>query len=82
MLNKFMIDPADLAELTEAFEEAWAMIEVQRRIPLIYALAERDRLGQIVLTLWNVDPECDLIAKAVAQFHRTAVPHEAYVRCH
>jgi hypothetical protein len=82
MLNKFMIDPADLAVLTEAFEEAWAVIEAEKRIPLIYALAERDRLGQIVLTLWNVDPECDLIANAVAQFYQTAVPDAAYLRCH
>jgi len=74
MSNKFVIEPADLAELTEAFEVAWTMVEAKKCVPLIYALVERDRLGEIVLATWNADRDCDLAAKAVDQFFATLTP--------
>jgi hypothetical protein len=74
MLNKFIIEPADLAELSAAFEAAWVIIEAEKCIPLIFALAERDRLGEIVFSIWNADPACNLTAKAAAQFLATLAP--------
>jgi hypothetical protein len=82
MLNKFIIEPADLAELSEAFEAAWVIVEAEKRIPLMFALAERDRLGEIVFSIWNANRYCDLAAKAAEQFLATLAPLAAERRTH
>jgi hypothetical protein len=67
-------DADELSKLRVAFDAAWSSIQTQHLLPDAQAQFERDRLGHIVFTIWQVDRDCDLIAKAVEQFLATAVP--------
>jgi len=65
--------PEELAQIVDAFEEAWRQIEARGEIAPLSVPAERERLGYIVAGLWNAKTPGQLVELAVAQFDATAV---------
>jgi hypothetical protein len=55
MLNKFIVEPADLTELSEAFEAAWVIVEAENRIPLT-AVPQHSRSAGLT-TASSIDAE-------------------------
>jgi hypothetical protein len=68
--------PEELAQIVDAFEEAWRQIEARGEIAPLSVPAERERLGYIVAGLWNAKTPgqlAELTELAVAQFDATAI---------
>jgi hypothetical protein len=75
-LRSIVATPEELAQIVEAFEQAWRQIEARGEIAPLSAPAERERLGYIVAGLWNAKAPgqpAELAGLAVVQFDATAV---------
>jgi len=57
--------PEDLAAIYAAFDRAWIDINQSSPVDPISVSAARERLGHIIVGLWNADPKQDLATTAV-----------------
>lgn len=63
----------DIARMTSALEDAWAQIQRRKPAHVLSVAEERERLGYIVVRVWEEKPGCDLATAAACQFLATAV---------
>lgn len=61
-------DPADLRRLADAFDAAWIAVNAHKPIDPLAASAERERMSNILLHLWQWDPAADLATVAGERF--------------
>lgn len=66
-------DPQDLQRLADAFDEAWIALSQQQVLDPVAKPAARDRLGEIIITVWQADPSADLAGTAIELFGRNSV---------
>ncbi|AOO79556.1 hypothetical protein [Bosea vaviloviae] len=69
LFRSIIAEPEQIALLKASFERAWRLIEARggafdpSRIP-----GQRQRLAYIVMGLWRLDADANIVAPAVAQF--------------
>lgn len=81
--RSIVADPRELQKLCDAFDAAWTAVNSARPVDPLMAAAERERLGYIIVQLWQADPLCSLATQAVRQFLRgeLAVPPSGAKEC-
>ena len=68
--RSIVADPQELQKLCDAFDVAWTALNSARPVDPLMAAAERERLGYIIVHLWQADPQGSLATQAVRQFLR------------
>lgn len=61
-------EPAILQKLADAFDAAWIAINADHPIDPLAASAERERLGYLLMHLWQTEPDAALAAVAAERF--------------
>lgn len=61
-------DRRELQRLCEAFDDAWVAVSSARLIENDHIPAERERLGYILVQIWEGDREAHLATRAVQLF--------------
>lgn len=63
-------DPIELQRLADAFDAAWVAINQPHPIEETARSSERERLSYIIMSVWQRDPDGDLIGTAVKAFRQ------------
>lgn len=66
--------PEDLTKLSTAFDAAWIAINEGKPIDPLAVSGCRERLGAIIVSLWQADPDQELAKAAVAKFLESYEP--------
>ena len=65
-LRSVTADPQTLVRLQAAFDAAWATVSMH--CDPVAAPAARERLGSILVNLWQLEPGSNLVAGSVERF--------------
>lgn len=68
-------DEKDMTTLVEAFDDAW--IEINQHTPIAppYRSAAQNRLGEIIISIWQAGSDTTIVQRAVAEFNsQSSVP--------
>ncbi|MDZ4365429.1 MAG: hypothetical protein U0987_00090 [Afipia sp.] len=64
VVPSIIAEPAELQKLTDAFDAAWISINAAKLIEPLHVSAERERLGYILVPLWQSEPKAELVTLA------------------
>ncbi|KQU51533.1 hypothetical protein ASG72_08240 [Bosea sp. Leaf344] len=67
-LPSIAAEPEELQRLAEAYDAAWTALDGQNAIDALERSAARERLGYIIVQVWQTDPSADLSTKAIQLF--------------
>lgn len=73
-LPSIAAEPEELQRLAEAYDAAWTVLDKQDAIDALEKSAARERLGYIIVQIWQADPSAELSKKAV-QLFRAGMAH-------
>lgn len=63
-------DPIELQRLADAFDAAWIAVNQTEPVVKDTWSKERERLSDIIMSVWQRDPDGDLTAAAVKAFRQ------------